>query len=239
MANAVKNKFRSNFQPSVVYQTLCCVFIVCSLLCCRSRCYSIMNPSQITWPWSVSGFLTGLERYGSLMRLQLISYCILLHCEPVSSPFRWDLRFSSTLAIYSALLHTLNEEHFSEGSQAHLRFISFGKSHMPVVALWSVKGNGSAVLHIVLNRRHCYSCGNLNRYILHVLTFHLIIEIFSFVLFSSLSGTTVGAPLCHKRQANKIGLCENIGCKYFVFHILYFNSFLWIYTYFLVLYFWK
>lgn len=114
-----------------------------SLLRYRSRCYSITNLSQITWPWSVSGCLTGLERYRSLERLQLISYRILSHHQPVRFPFRRDLRFSCTLAIYCAPFSFIWGE-----SQHRQRFISTRKSHMPDVALWSEKCNRSAILHI-------------------------------------------------------------------------------------------
>lgn len=100
-----------------------------SLLHYRSRCYSITNLSQITWPWSVSGCPTGLERYRSL---QLISYHILSHYQPVCFPFRRDLHFSSTLAINCAPFYIIWGE-----SQLRQRFISTRKSHMPDVALWS------------------------------------------------------------------------------------------------------
>lgn len=114
-----------------------------SLLHYRSRCYSITNLSQITWPWSVSGCLTGLERYRSLKRLQLISYRILSHYQHVCFPFRRALHFSSTLAIYCAPFYIIWGE-----SQHRQRFISTRKSHMPDVALWSEKCNRSAILHI-------------------------------------------------------------------------------------------
>lgn len=126
---------------------------MCSLLRYRSRCYLITNLSQITWPWSVSGCLTGLERYCSLKRLQLISYRILSHHQPVCFPFRRDLHFSSTLAIYCAPVCIFWEE-----SQHRQRFIGLGKA----ICLMSPCGLKNAIEVLFSILLHTGSCCGLS-----------------------------------------------------------------------------